>query len=104
MASRTSPNNRLQDYFSTKRISKKRYFLLSIEGRSKLTRHKPNTNFHLLVFVVDERRFAADSDSGTLAESGIAAAVAADRKVEDWSNMIEVWASGCHRILVVVDL
>ena len=56
--------------------------------------HKPNTNSHLLsVFVEDEHISAADSDSGTLAESGIAA----PDKVVD--RNIEVWASGC--ILVV---
>ena len=50
----------------------------------------------MTVVVEDERRSAADSDSGTLAESGIAA----PDKVVD--RNIEVWASGC--ILVVVGL
>ena len=47
---------------------------------------------------MDERRSAAEAESGTLAESGIAAA---DKKVVDWRN-IGVWASG--HIPVVVGL
>ena len=47
---------------------------------------------------MDERRSAAEAESGTLAESGIAAV---DTKVVDWRN-IGVWASG--RIPVVVGL
>ena len=47
---------------------------------------------------MDERRSAAEAESGTLAESGIAAA---DKRVVDWRK-IGVWASG--RIPVVVGL
>ena len=96
MASRTSPNNRLQDFFFEFPQDSVKHILVSWDHQ--LTRHKPNTSFHLLIVVVDERRSAADSEPGTLAESGIAAA---DKKVVDWRN-IGVWASG--RIPVVVGL
>ena len=81
MASRTSPNNRLPDFFRVStRINKN-----ILQSRDyQLTRHKPNTSFHLLIVVVDERRSAAEAESGTLAESGIAAA---DKKVVDWRNI-----------------
>jgi len=74
MASRTSPNNRLQD------------------------RHKPNTNFHLLTVVVEDERKSA-AGAGTPAGSGIAD----KEQVADWRN-IRVWASaGCILVVVGVD-
>lgn len=50
----------------------------------------------MIVDVEDERRFAADSDSGTLADSESGSA-AADKKVAD--RNIGVWASGCNLVV-----